>query len=312
MLQRELDQWIFNSAKELEAKYILLDKKRESLSLLRTPPEICQEAIAIRENISMYSAKKQKEMNRRIQDIKSDYKTFDDDYKKHVEYGELQKEIDTDKKNLEYTENYSEIQIESLIQILTEGGFIENGELTLYGKIAGQIHEISPVIGADLIRYTGFTSYTGTQIAIMLSIFTDIRVPEEIRAQKPVIKTKKDEKMLEDFHRLEKTTRFYMDKEQELQLAPTDFNYMYDLVPFIGQWCKAETEAECKWFIQGPLSECEISVGDFTKAVLKIVVIAKEFQAVAESIDNLSFLTALKEVETLLLKYVATNQSLYV
>jgi hypothetical protein len=87
---------------------------------------------------------------------------------------------------------------------------------------------------------------------------------------------------------------------------------MYDLVPLISQWCNATTETECKWFIQGPLAECEISVGDFTKAILKIVVIAKEFQTVAETIENLSFLTALKEVEPLLLKYVATNQSLYV
>ena len=312
MLQRELDECVFNSTKELEAKYILLDKKEHSLFLLRTPPEICQEAITIRENMSMYSAKKQKEINRRIQDIKSDYKTFDEDLKKHVEYGELKKDIEIDKKNLEYTENYSEIQIDNLIKILIEGGFIENSELTLYGKIAGQIHEIFPVIGADLVRYTGFTSYTGTQIAIMLSIFTDIRVPEEIRTQKPIIKSKENEKMLDDFHKLEKAALFYMDKEQEFQLPPTDFDYMYDLVPLIGQWCSSQTEAECKWFIQGPLAECEISVGDFTKAVLKIVVIAKEFQAVAESIENLSFLTALKEVETLLLKYVATNQSLYV
>jgi superfamily II RNA helicase len=314
MLQRELDDYIKTASKELEDKCIILDKKKGSIVFLRTPPEICQEVMNIRENFSMYSAKKQKEYNRRIQDIKSDHKTFEEDLKKHVEIKELQIDIDSSKKNLEYNEKYAEIQIGYFVEILTEAGFIENGELTLYGKIAGQIHEIYPMIGADLIRYTGFTSYTATQIAIMLSIFTDIRVPEESRAQRPVLPSNNPDmlKLLDDFKALDKATAFYMDKEQWLQLPATNFEYMYDLVPLISQWCKATTEAECKWFIQGPLAECEISVGDFTKAILKIVVIAKEFQTVAETIDNLSFLTALKEVEPLLLKYVATNQSLYV
>jgi hypothetical protein len=170
------------------------------------------------------------------------------------------------------------------------------------------------MIGSDLVRYTGFTSYTATQIATILSIFTDIRVPEDSRAQRPVLPSNMTDvsKILDDFSKLDKATAFYIDKEQQFQLPATNFDYMYDLVPLMAQWCNSTTEAECKWFIQGPLAECEISVGDFTKAILKIVVIAKEFQTVAETIDNLSFLTALKEVEPLLLKYVATNQSLYV
>jgi superfamily II RNA helicase len=310
MLQRELDEFIQTASKELEDKCVLLDKKKESLALLRTPPEICQEVMDMKENFSMYSAKKQKEYNRRIQDIKSDYKTFDEDLKKHVEIKELKIEVDSFKKNLEYTANYSEIQIRYFLEILTEAGFIENGELTLYGKMAGQIHEIHPMIGADLVRYTGFASYNATQIAVMLSIFTDIRVPEESRAQRPDLS--KHSSMTADFKALDKATAFYMEKENKYQLPVTNFEYMYDLVPLMSQWCEATTEAECKWFIQGPLAECEISVGDFTKAILKIVVIAKEFQLVAEMIENLTFLTALKEVEQILLKYVATNQSLYV
>jgi len=310
MLQRELDDYIKTASKELEDKCVLLDKKKESLALLRTPPEICQEVMDIKEKFSMYSAKKQKEHNRRMQDVKTDYKTFDEDLKKHVEIKELQIDIDSSKKNLEYTANYSEIQIGYFVEILTEAGFIENGELTLYGKVAGQIHEIYPMIGADLVRHTGFTSYTAIQIAVMLSIFTDIRVPEESRAQRPDLSNQSS--MTADFKALDKATAFYMDKEDKYQLPKTNFDYMYDLVPLISQWCNATTEAECKWFIQGPLAECEISVGDFTKAILKIVVIAKEFQTVAETLENLSFLTALKEVEPLLLKYVATNQSLYV
>jgi hypothetical protein len=78
----------------------------------------------------------------------------------------------------------------------------------------------------------------------------------------------------------------------------------------MGAWCACSSEEECKFFLQQTLGD--ISLGDFTKAVLKIVVIVKELKAVAELTENLVFLTALNEVEPLVLKYVATNQSLYV
>jgi hypothetical protein len=104
----------------------------------------------------------------------------------------------------------------------------------------------------------------------------------------------------------------YARLELDLGLYSADVAFTYDLVDLMEKWCACETEAECKWFIQNELGEREISVGDFTKAVLKIVVIVKEYQAVAEATSNLSFLTSLKEVGPLVLKYVATNQSLYV
>jgi hypothetical protein len=78
----------------------------------------------------------------------------------------------------------------------------------------------------------------------------------------------------------------------------------------MGQWCACDTEQSCKYFIQQVLGAREITLGDFTKAVLKIMVIVKEFRAMAQ--DDLVFLTALTEIEPLLMKYVATNQSLYV
>lgn len=36
------------------------------------------------------------------------------------------------------------------------------------------------------------------------------------------------------------------------------------------KWCDCTDESQCKWFIQTELAEKSVSIGDFTKAVLKI------------------------------------------
>ena len=55
-----------------------------------------------------------------------------------------------------------------------------------------------------------------------------------------------------------------------------------------------------------------IFLGEFVKAILKIVAIVSELASVAELINDIELLQQLKTVPVLLLKFVATNQSLYV
>jgi hypothetical protein len=69
---------------------------------------------------------------------------------------------------------------------------------------------------------------------------------------------------------------------------------------------------ECKIFIQNNVADKGISVGDFTKALLKISTIARELSVVAESSNKLECLHKLTQVDSKILKYVTTAQSLYV
>ena len=77
-------------------------------------------------------------------------------------------------------------------------------------------------------------------------------------------------------------------------------------------WCDCATEHDCKSFIQNEVAEKSISIGDFTKAMLKIVTIAKEFMNIAEAVGNVELMHKLNQIEGLVLKYVTTSQSLYV
>jgi hypothetical protein len=52
-------------------------------------------------------------------------------------------------------------------------------------------------------------------------------------------------------------------------------------------------------------------LGEFIKALLKVNAIAAEFEQVCEVVQNMALLEKIRELPRLTLKYVATNQSLY-
>ncbi len=56
----------------------------------------------------------------------------------------------------------------------------------------------------------------------------------------------------------------------------------------------------------------EIFLGEFIKSILKINNIAKELEKICDILDNISLLQKVKEIPILTLKYVVTNQSLYI
>ena len=64
--------------------------------------------------------------------------------------------------------------------------------------------------------------------------------------------------------------------------------------------------------IQDLEKEKGVFLGEFVKAILKINNISGEMEKVAESIGNLELLQKLKEIPEVTLKFVATNQSLYI
>ena len=68
----------------------------------------------------------------------------------------------------------------------------------------------------------------------------------------------------------------------------------------------------CKFLLQKLASEKEIYLGEFVKALLKITNISSEMEKIAELVGNIEFLSRLKEIPNMTMKYVVTNQSLYV
>jgi hypothetical protein len=281
----------------------------------------------IEASISMYSAKKRKEMERKLSALKDNYKWLLEDISRLKEQDSVKKSMDSMKKELDYLENYSKIHINNICQILLEDGFIiKNGDeergvyqLSEYGKIASNINEIHPLIAANMILKTNwFEHYNVNQLISLFSIFTDINVPEDFKRTNIcneqsfcndlfLKKIKEISQMAYDYEKRELALGLYTGIDYDKVIS-------YELLEEMSGWIACENKESCKYFIQTVLTNRGISIGDFTKAILKIAVITNEIIGVCEMIGDLGvgLLYKLKMVDSLILKYVATSQSLYV
>ena len=115
---------------------------------------------------------------------------------------------------------------------------------------------------------------------------------------------------------IKEVANMYEDKKeleiQERIDTGIDYNIHFDLIDYVVEWASCTNEADCKLLLDRIGTEKEIFLGEFIKALLKINNIASEMERVAELLGDVEFLHKLKQIPELTLKFVATNQSLYV
>jgi hypothetical protein len=106
---------------------------------------------------------------------------------------------------------------------------------------------------------------------------------------------------------------YYQDFETEQNtFTGVDYNIHYDLIDYVQAWARCESAAECKTIIQNLEANKGVFLGEFVKAISKINNISSEMEKIAESIGNMALLSKLRDIPQITLKFVATNQSLYV
>jgi hypothetical protein len=105
----------------------------------------------------------------------------------------------------------------------------------------------------------------------------------------------------------------YQEKELSNSInTGTDYSIHFDLLDYVIRWCDCDGIEDCKFLLQTLENEKGIFLGEFVKALLKINNISSEMERVAELTGDVEFLHKLKQIPELTLKFVATNQSLYV
>jgi hypothetical protein len=221
-------------------------------------------------------------------------------------------------------------QTNKVCQVLIDDGFVvinkDNGEddvkpetdthnysMTNLGIIASNIAEIHPLIISRLmIDYNYFEKFNTTQLIGLFSCFTNVKIPND---QKSSVPNTDDEMLKKCIRDLQNYYKQYDKLEFENDLRTGikyDDELIFDMIEFSMKWCDCDNENDCKYFIQTDVSDKSISIGDFTKAMLKIVTITKEMMNVCEMIGEMELMYKLSKIEGLVLKYVTTSQSLYV
>ena len=286
--------------------------------LSKTPYEVCKEYFELSEKVKVLGNKKKKECQRRITVIEEEHRTIKQDIEKWKTYEEKRKEQENETIYLAHLKDYIAIKTDKICSIMIEKGFITtDSKLTHLGEIASHVAEIDSVIWTICMfgKWDYLKEFTEKQIVGLFSCATDIKVSEEYRKGVP---TTEDSFLKTKIIEIGQIYESYAQAETNLQIE-SGINYdtplNYDIIDSSMAWCDCHNEEECKRFISEHLVEKEIAIGDFTKAMMKIATIAREMQSLGEleiCKHETEWIYKMSKIEDMVLKYIATNQSLYV
>jgi superfamily II RNA helicase len=296
-----------------------IQNEMDNLSLVidncRTPIETVEEYIQLKQKRLSSVNKKRKEIERSIQQIQDKYKTVDKDIEIVTKYTSKRDELTNLNDQLINTEKTLDINVYKVLKLMENDNFIQMLDdnkyaLTTKGHIATHIRETHCLVFAELIESKILHKFQSKELVGILSCFTNISVQEEKRAVLP----------MSDYSDVKDTVMTIYDMYQKQSGSELknmietgiDYNIHFDLIDYVIKWCECENDVDCKRLLHQISLEKEIFLGEFIKAILKINNITAEMEKIAELLGDMEFLSILKQVPQLTLKYVATNQSLYV
>ena len=302
----------------------------------RTNKDLLEEYHNFKKELYRAGKKKRKKIEISIGHLEGDNKFLKDDYKIYTFQEKIEKKISILEKKNENIKKYIENELCDYIEILNKNKFLKyeqdfgivdysevpdslkqlagpesNLEISVKGELAANIKECHSLVMAEFIvdNVEFIKELTAKDLAIIFSIFTNIRVKEtdKMRWYEAGISegSRKGIKKLNDI--LGK----YYDVETKHETNFWEEYYVhYDMCEFISCWCQAETEQDCRQ-IYNQAKEYDIFLGDFQKAIMKIVNMTREIEKVGLLLENLELINKLSIIPNLLLKSVAINQSLY-
>jgi hypothetical protein len=310
-----------NQVKLLECKIggltCELDNMKICAANLRTPSDVLSTFIELQQSRETAINKRRKEIERHIQQIRDEYKYVEQDMGSHQRMSAKEGEIADLQSQLRATDSYIRSGVGAVMSLLKDEGLVEGDladettlKLSVRGKLASQLKETHCLIFSKLLEDRTLDSLSARQLVSLFSIFTNISVEDDLRDGCPKSEDPAVQKMaivLTDFY------TEYRDKEHQYRInTGFDYNIQYDLLNYVDEWCGCEEVDSCKFLLQKMGEERHIFLGEFVKALLKINNISCELEKLAELTGNIAFLNKLKEIPAMTLKYVVTNQSLYV
>jgi superfamily II RNA helicase len=255
--------------------------------------------------------------------IKDGYKFLDQDIASYKLVQATQTKKDELASQLELTNNWMGLSIDRVLQYLESKGFVElgsgfsNPRLTTLGSIATHIKEVHCLVWARLVHSDALNSLEVEDLIGFLSCFTSYSVPDDSKIHSPDSLNKSiNSKLIQLIGQVTSAYSEFQADEVGLQInSGTDYIIHYDMVEAAIQWTKVQDTSQAKEFVGIYLSNGNgpsVFLGEFVKAILKIVNIANELIKITQTFGFVELEHKLVQIPELVLKFVATNQSLYV
>lgn len=284
----------------------------------KIPKEILEQYTHFKQQFVVSVNKKRREADKNIKQLQDQYHTIDKDIDIFIKYQLKIDELNKETNLCVSAEKTLERNVYKILGFLDEKFFIDYDDdnykktyfLSTSGKIATHIRETHCLVFTKVIETKMLHNLEPKELVGLLSCFTNISVQEEKRNINPNTENIKVKNAILLIDKLYKDQEQYENKN--MIETGFDYNIHFDLIDYVIKWCECENETDCKEVLQQISFEKDIFLGEFIKAILKINNITSEMEKIAEMLGDMDFLSTLKSVPTLTLKYVATNQSLYV
>lgn len=291
-------------------------KEHSKYTSINNCQDIINEYSSIQNSIPSLRANQQKKAKMKLEKMEKENSELHDliAYKKTVDVATS--ELKTLMNKEEDLNQYYDSLINVRIDFLKEIGCIEDDglKITEKGNVSRLLQEVPGLLFGDIIVKTNFFEDLSTDDCIILfSTFNNIRVKDENKRHTySHITCSETENVCEMLKILEDTNNNILATATKYSIVPYDEELNYDVMEYIIEWIKITEEQQCHALIRKMACESEIFLGEFIKTIIKINNITEEMKKVAEYFQQLEFLNKLCGVSGKILKFVATNQSLYV
>lgn len=318
MLQDSIEREVYQIKENIN---ILEEKKRKQedmLQLCQTPKSILETYINLESSLGLSSRKSYKKIKRDQEKLRCQYKHLIRELPKIKAIKEIDNTLVGENKQLTITLSYVSISIDIIIDFLLNFGFITQESdktafpyaLTARGKLAANIQEVNALVFSQLLENKRLNNLHSSELAAIFSCFANLSIPRDQRTNLACVILPSRIKQL--LHTISDYYRELQDIEIQYHLESNeDYDIKFEFCTLILDWCSTVDEKKCKDIINRA-KERGISIGEFTKAILKINKIADELGKVCLLQSDIRLLNMLKKIPMLTLKSIATNQSLYI
>jgi len=295
-----------------------LEDNLTSFQTMITPISVIDTYNELKEECRIVQSRRRKEIYEELDNMEIVHTQLQNDLQFYRTYNHANEEKQRLEREYVETTHLLDNNVEVILKILAKEGFIRenievnnnNHTLTPKGVIASNIKETHCLVFASLLESNMLNGLNAVQLAALFSCFTSVYVHEDFANVEPVCEDRSIVAIVK--HTTQEYQKYQDIESRERINTGTDYTFHYELIEYVIEWGKCENCQQCDAVISRLEKEKGIFLGEFVKALLKINNISSEMESLAESIQNIPLLRELSEIRNLTLKYVATNQSLYV
>jgi len=310
------------------------EKMFNNLINLKTSIDDIKKYLDLEKMCNNVSRKKRVKMMREMQIIKDSHKMFQKDYDYYLSYINLENELLKQNKDLKNLELYVSSEITLIMNMLVKNNFVNitrepkiemitmynNVEthklvynLTEKGKMASNINELHPLAISNILDSKILNALDPIEIACVLSIFTNMKLSDEnsVLDKNNLYISRRAINTIEE---IEKTHHHFYDIQLMHKMEDLQSNYLenihYNMCDFIKEWWLADDANKCYKTVE-KMKCYGVSLGKIIKALLKLSNIIDELEKACLIQNNFELIEKLREIPKNTLKFIATNQSLY-